>query len=133
MTTGKTIALTRWTFVGKVMSLLFNMLSRLVLISYFMAALAVKDLPDMQETQEMQFHPWVRKIPGRRSWQPSPVFLPGESHRQRNLVGCSPKVAKNWTRLKGLGTQVYTGLPRWHECKQSACQCRRPKTHGCDP
>ena len=32
MTTGKTIALTRWTFVGEVMSLLFNMLSRLVLI-----------------------------------------------------------------------------------------------------
>ena len=33
MTTGKTIALTRWTFVGKVMSLLFNMLSRLVIIA----------------------------------------------------------------------------------------------------
>ena len=33
MTTGKTIALTRWTFVGKVISLLFNMLSRLVIIS----------------------------------------------------------------------------------------------------
>ena len=32
MTTGKTIALTRWTFVGKVMSLVFNMLSRLVII-----------------------------------------------------------------------------------------------------
>ena len=32
MTTGKTIALTRWTFVGKVMSLLFNMLSRLVIL-----------------------------------------------------------------------------------------------------
>jgi len=31
MTTGKTIALTRWTFVGKVKSLLFNMLSRLIL------------------------------------------------------------------------------------------------------
>ena len=31
MTTGKTIALTRWTFVGKVLSLLFNMLSRLVI------------------------------------------------------------------------------------------------------
>ena len=31
MTTGKTIALTRWTFVGKVMSLLLNMLSRLVI------------------------------------------------------------------------------------------------------
>ena len=37
MTTGKTIALTRWTFVGKVMSLLFNMLSRLV-IAFFQGA-----------------------------------------------------------------------------------------------
>ena len=34
MTTGKTIALTRWTFVGKVMSLLFNMLSRLLIIPH---------------------------------------------------------------------------------------------------
>ena len=32
MTTGKTIALTRWTFVGKVMSLLFSMLSRLIIV-----------------------------------------------------------------------------------------------------
>ena len=32
MTTGKTIALTRWTFVGKVISLLFNMLSRLAIV-----------------------------------------------------------------------------------------------------
>ena len=35
MTTGKTIAWTRWTFVGKVMSLLFNMLSRLVKKKFF--------------------------------------------------------------------------------------------------
>ena len=34
MTTGKTIALTRWTFVGKVMSLLFNMLSRLIITNH---------------------------------------------------------------------------------------------------
>ena len=34
MTTGKTVALTRWTFVGKVMSLLFNMLSRLVIVFF---------------------------------------------------------------------------------------------------
>ena len=32
--------------------------------------------------------PWVGKIPWRRAWQPSPVFLPGESQGQRNLVGC---------------------------------------------
>ena len=32
------------------------------------------------------FNPWVRKIPWRRTWQPTPVFLPGESHRQRSLA-----------------------------------------------
>ena len=36
------------------------------------------------------FDPWFRKIPWRRAWQPTPVFLPGESHGQRSLVGYSP-------------------------------------------
>ena len=36
------------------------------------------------------FDPWVRKIPLRRAWQPSPVFLPGESHGQRSLADYSP-------------------------------------------
>ena len=53
MTTGKTTALTRQTFVGRVMSLLFNMLSRLVLAS--LVAQSVKRLPAMQET-------WVRSL-----------------------------------------------------------------------
>ena len=34
--------------------------------------------------------PWVGKIPWRRAWQPTPEFLPGESHRQRSLAGYSP-------------------------------------------
>ena len=34
--------------------------------------------------------PEVRKIPWRRKWQPTPVFLPGKSHGQRSLVGYSP-------------------------------------------
>ena len=37
----------------------------------------------------MQFSPWVGKIPWRRKWQLTPVFLPGESHGQRSLVGYS--------------------------------------------
>ena len=53
MTTGKTIALTRRTFVDKVMSLLFNMLSRLVITS--LLAQTVKRLPTVQET-------WVRSL-----------------------------------------------------------------------
>ena len=35
-------------------------------------------------------NPWVRKIPGRREWLPTPLFLPGEFHRQKSLVGYSP-------------------------------------------
>ena len=37
-----------------------------------------------------RFDPWVGKIPWRRAWQPTPVFLPGESHGQRSLAGYSP-------------------------------------------
>ena len=35
----------------------------------------------------------------RRQWHPTPVLLPGKSHGQRGLVGCSPWVAKSWTQL----------------------------------
>ena len=40
-----------------------------------------------------RFDPWVGKIPWRREWQPIPVFLPGQFHGQRILVGYSP-----WSR-----------------------------------
>ena len=36
------------------------------------------------------FDPWVGKIPWKRKWQPSPVFLPGEFHGQRSLAGYNP-------------------------------------------
>ena len=36
-------------------------------------------------------YPWAGKIPWRREWQPTPVFLPGEFHEQRSLVGYSPQ------------------------------------------
>ena len=36
------------------------------------------------------FDPWVGKIPWRKKWQPTPVFLPGKSHGQKRLAGCSP-------------------------------------------
>ena len=44
----------------------------------------------MQETEKTQFYPWVGKIPWRRAWQPTPVFLFGESHGQRSLEVYSP-------------------------------------------
>ena len=46
------------------------------------------------------FDPWVRKMPWRRKWQPTPVFLPGESHGQRSLVDYSPwdrkRIGHDW-------------------------------------
>ena len=39
--------------------------------------------------QETWFNPWVRKIPWRRKWKPTPVFLPGKFNTQRSLVGYS--------------------------------------------
>ena len=44
------------------------------------------------------FYPWVGKIPWKRAWQPTLVFLPGESHGQRSLVGY------RWTQQKRLST-----------------------------
>ena len=48
------------------------------------------------------FDRWVRKIPWSREWQPTPVFLPGESHGQRSLVGYRQWVTKSWIRLSDL-------------------------------
>ena len=52
-----------------------------------------QNLPARQETQEMQVQPWVRKNPWSRKWKPTPVFLPGKSHRQRNLMATVHAVA----------------------------------------
>ena len=49
--------------------------------------------------QEMQVQSLGQKIPWRRAWQPTPVFLPGESHWQRSLAGYSPWGHKSWTQL----------------------------------
>ena len=44
------------------------------------------------------FDPWVGKILWRRAWQPTPVFLPGESHGQRSLAGWSMG-SQDWTHI----------------------------------
>ena len=62
--------------------------------------LVVKNLPaDAGDARDLGFNPWVRRIPWRRKWHPTPVFLPGESHGQRNLGGSVHGVAKSRIRL----------------------------------
>ena len=64
----------------------------------------------------------------RRKWQPSPVFLPGESHGHRSLVGYSPWGRKESDMTEHIAlTYIYARLPRWHSGKESAYQSRRYK------
>ena len=49
--------------------------------------------------RRLRFDPWAGKFSWRRKWQPTPVFLPGMSHRQRSLVGYRPLVPKSETSL----------------------------------
>ena len=87
-------------------------------------------------------NPWVRKTPWRRAWQPTPIFLPGESHGQRSLVGYSPGVAKSWAWLTRLNVHACTAYRRkdqriWkHQLKLSITKythrknTRKKKTFG---
>ena len=57
----------------------------------FQEVLGVKILPaNATDNKRCGFDPWVEKMPWRRAWQPTLVFLPGESHGQRSLAGYSP-------------------------------------------
>ena len=54
-------------------------------------ALVVKNPPaNAKDIKRCGFQIWVGKIPRRRAWQPTPVFLPGKSHGQISLAGYSP-------------------------------------------
>ena len=48
----------------------------------------------------VEFDHWVRKIPWRRAWQPTPAFLPGQFHGQRSLAGYSPQGHKESDRTE---------------------------------
>ena len=64
----------------------------------------IKNLPG---GKRCTFSPWVGKIPWRRTGQPSPVLLPGESHGQRSLAGYTVhRVTKSQTRLKRLSAHA---------------------------
>ena len=53
-------------------------------------ALVIKNLPANAGEMRWGLIPGSGKIPWSRAWQPTPVFLPGESYGQRSLVGYSP-------------------------------------------
>ena len=63
----------------------------MICLCFYAVAQRLKRLPAMRETRVQSLG---REDPLRRKWQPTPVFLPGESHGQRSLVGYSPRGRK---------------------------------------
>ena len=64
-----------------------RMLTTIGLRGASLLAQMVKNLP---QCSRVGFSPLVGKIPQRREWLPTPVFLPGKLHGQRGLAGCTP-------------------------------------------
>ena len=56
-----------------------------------MNCLVVQTVKNLSQYRRSRFNPWVGKNPWRREWLPTPIFLPGESHRQR-----SPNLKIHW-------------------------------------
>ena len=73
--------------------------------------------------ERRSFNPWVGKIPWRRAWPPTPVFLPGESHGQRSLAGHSPW---DWKELDTAEQLTYTATAELR--LYSPCSARREAT-----
>ena len=63
--------------------------------SYLWASLVIQMVKSSPAMQETRFNPWVEKIPWRRKWLSTPVFLPGEFHGQKSLEG-SQRVGHDW-------------------------------------
>ena len=74
----------------------------------------VKDPPaHAGDTGDAGSIPWVGKIPWRRGWKPTPVFLPGNPMDRGAWQATAHSVAKSWTPLKclSLHTQGYVWVP----------------------
>ena len=111
----------------------------------FPSASAVKNPSVMQEMwRRCGFSPWVQKILWRRKWQPTPGFLPGESHGQRSLAGCSLRCRKKSdtaehahmgcsTEQPSSGRQLHGGFSlgdtlSHYLSTSKALQCKMPQT-----
>ena len=67
----------------------------------FRGGSVVKNL--LASTGDAGSNPWIEKVPWRRERQPTPIFLPGESHGQRSLGGYSPRGGKDSDTTEQLG------------------------------
>ena len=88
----------------------------------FLGGSVVKNPPaNAADTKDTSSIPGAGKFPWRRKWQPTPVFLPGKSHRQKSLVGYSP-----WGRKESDTTEQLSTHPCFPIATQSWSLWQRP-------
>ena len=73
------------------------------------------------------------RSPWRRAWQPSQVFLPGESHGQRSLADYSPWGGKESATTEQLSIYTVRRLGHWHAEKEDSLWGHREKAAVCKP
>ena len=81
----------------------------------FLGSAVVRNLLAMQEHGRCKYSPWVGKIPWRSKWQPTTVFLPGQSHGERSLVVYSSWGCKESDMAERLSTHtcMHNAAVRW--------------------
>ena len=76
----------------------------MIFIRGFLGGASSKELAcQSRRHKRHRFNSWVGEIPWRRAWQPTPVFLPGESQGRGSLVGCrlwGHTVGRDWSDLE---------------------------------
>ena len=77
-----------------------NFVQDALFFSVSQVALGKEPICQCRRRKKCGFYPWVGKIPWRRAWQPTPIFLPGEPQGQRSLAGYSPYVRKDSDRTE---------------------------------
>ena len=97
----------------------FACLAQTVSVWAFPGGSVVKNLPANSSSV-----PWVGKIPWRRKWQPTPVFLPEESHGQRSLTAYSPRGHKSWTQLSTHAARQHLLTPSHPRHRSRPWGCR---------
>ena len=119
-----------------------------------MAQLVKNSPANAEDVKDTGFiDPWVRKIPWKRKWQPTPVFLRGEYHGQRSLVGYSSRGCKDLDTIEHVHACIqahtqwffiiclictnkwnykkYWGFPGSSDCRESACNAGDPGSGQC--
>ena len=94
-----------------------GVLGYMVVFRASQVALVINPPATAGKPKRHRFDPWVRKIPWRRAWQPTPGFLPGESQGRGSLAGCSPNGSDMTERVSTtqLGDLTSTQQEFWKE------------------